>query len=148
MYLIGWTLGAMMLWVYSPSHAIAVRPHFSGPSSILAAQVWAQNSHYWFCYAILWLIVRPCWAEIKYGTILAVGVWDFELWLLKRQKNSISSIFSMTDWQVQYSDRLTSPVLWQIDKSGTLTDWQVRYSDRLTSLVIAALLWFLWFIIS
>ena len=40
-------------------------------------------------------LVRSCWAEVKYDRILAVGGRGFELWLLKVQKNIISSIFSL-----------------------------------------------------
>ena len=43
---------------------------------------------------------RFCWAEVEYDWILAVGGRDFELWLLKIQKNIISSIFSLKYWQV------------------------------------------------
>ena len=45
-------------------------------------------------------LVRSCWAEVKYDRILAVGGRGFELWLLKVQKNIISSIFSLRGWQV------------------------------------------------
>mgnify|MGYP001794100048 CR=1 FL=1 len=71
------------------------------------------------------LLDRPCWAELKYARILAVEGSVLELWLLKVQDNWISGIFSLTGWQVWYSDRLTGLVLCQVDRSGTLTDWQV-----------------------
>ena len=39
---------------------------------------------------------RACWAELEYDRIIAVGGRGFELWLLKVQKNGISSILSLT----------------------------------------------------
>ena len=50
------------------------------------------------------LLDRSCWAELKYDRILAVWGRGFELWLLKVQKNRISSIFGRISWQVWYSD--------------------------------------------
>ena len=44
--------------------------------------------------------VRSCWAELKYDRILAVGGRSFELWLLKFQKDGISSILNPTGWRV------------------------------------------------
>ena len=46
------------------------------------------------------LPARACWAELNYDRILSAGSRGFELWLLKVQKNLISSIFSLTGWQV------------------------------------------------
>ena len=60
----------------------------------------------------------------------------FEVWLLRIKKNGVSSILSLTGWQVWYSDRLTGLVLWQVDRSGTLTSWQVWYSEKLTGMPI------------
>ena len=44
--------------------------------------------------------VRAYWAEYRYNIIVAVWGRGFELWLLKAQKNWISSILSVTGWQL------------------------------------------------
>ena len=43
-------------------------------------------------------LIRTCQSELRYSRIIAVG--GSELWLLKAQKNRISSIFSLRGWQV------------------------------------------------
>ena len=52
------------------------------------------------------LFVRSCWVELKYGNILAFRGRGFELWLLKVQKNWISSISGPTTCLVLPSDHL------------------------------------------
>ena len=49
------------------------------------------------------LLVRSCWAELKYGRILAVGGRGTELWLLKAQKDWLSSISGPTTYHLYLS---------------------------------------------
>ena len=60
------------------------------------------------------LLDKSCWAELKYARILALWGRGFELWLLKVQKNWISSIFNLTGWPVKVfkpQENIIKPVI-------------------------------------
>ena len=62
---------------------------------------------YWFLTFSCGSLIRSCWAELKYGIILASGVRGLKLWLIKVQKTWISSISGP-------SQSVPSPPGWQV----------------------------------